>query len=217
MLNARRGLPAVRSLAAAFAVVIALFAVPVPAVSAPEPEPVPVRWEFDFREGPLRMAVVDVPGVGPRKYFYLTYRVVNFSGEDRMLAPSFDLVSSEGEVLRSGRNVPTVVTQEIMRRIGNPLLRDQLSVVSTLNQGIEHARFGLVIWPASDLDIDEVSVFASGFSGENAPYTTVDPETGEVVRHLLRKTRMLRYALPGDLVDRGSEPFDLVEARWVMR
>lgn len=196
---------------------LTLAVLPANTAAAPEPEPVPVRWEFDFREGPLRLASVDIPGVGPRKYFYFTYRVTNFSGQDRMLAPSFDLVTSEGEVLRGGRGVPGYATQTIMSRLNDPLLKDQLQIVSTLNQGLEHSRFGLVVWPATDLDIDEVTLFAAGFSGENTPYFTVDPETGERVRHLLRKTRMIRYALPGELSGRGSIPFDAVESRWVMR
>ncbi|MEM1184536.1 MAG: hypothetical protein AAGI53_05990 [Planctomycetota bacterium] len=188
-----------------------------PLVAAPEPEPVPIRWEFDFREGPLRSMTVDVPGVGPRKYFYFTYQVTNFSDQDRMLAPSFDLVTDEGEVLRSGRGVPGVVTQTVLDRLSDPLIEDQLGIVSTLNQGLEHSRFGVVIWPVTDLDIDEVTVFAAGFSGENKPYFTVDPQTGERVRHLLRKTRMLRYGLPGELTDRGSRPYEVIETRWVMR
>ncbi|MEM7754649.1 MAG: hypothetical protein AAF297_03325 [Planctomycetota bacterium] len=197
---------------------VALFVTLEPAArAAPEPEPVPVRWEFDFREGPLRLATVEVPGVGPRKYFYFTYRVANFSGQDRMLAPSFDLVTDEGEVLRGGRGVPGFVTQELLARLQNPLLLDQLRIVSTLNQGLEHSRFGLVIWPATDLDIDEVTLFATGFSGENTPYFTTDPETGERIRHLLRKTRMIRYGLPGRLENRGALPFEVDEARWVMR
>jgi hypothetical protein len=211
---AARGLIAAVALVAAIAAPAVLAPV---AVAAPEPEPVPVRWEFDFREGPFRVASIDVPGIGPRKYFYMTYRVVNFSGQDRMLAPSFDLVTSEGEVLRSGRGVPTVVTRELMARLGNPLLRDQLGMVSSISPGLEHARFGLVVWPATDLDVDELTVFAAGFSGENAPYFTNDPETGEQIRHLLRKTRMLRYASPGEIQGRRDRPFDLTEGRWVMR
>ena len=211
--GARLGLGFFAPLAAA----LVLATVPFVALAAPEPEPVPIRWEFDFREGPLRLATVNVPGVGPRKYFYFTYRVTNFSGQDRMLAPSFEMVTSEGELLRAGRGVPSAVTQELLDRLDNPLLFDQLRIVSTLNQGLEHSRFGLVIWPATDLDVDEVTLFATGFSGENTPYFTEDPETGERVRHLLRKTKMMRYALPGELRGRGALPFDVVESRWVMR
>lgn len=197
--------------------VLACFTAPARA-QAPQPSPVPVRWEFDLEiEHHLGIEVVETLGEGRRPYFYLTYRVTNFTESDRLLAPLWELVTEEGDVLRSGRGVPISVTETLMRRLGNPLLRDQFSMVSTQLQGIENTRFGLVVWPANDLDTDTVTVFATGFSGENTAYFTTDPSTGERVRHLLRKTRMLRYSTPGLLSDTGGDAFEVLEAGWTMR
>jgi len=205
----------IHSLALVFAV--AAFG-PMAAAQAPQPSPVPVRWEFDLEiEHHLGIEVVESPGEGARPYFYLTYRVTNFTDQDRLLAPLWELVTEEGDVLRSGRGVPSAVTETLMERMGNPLLIDQFSMVSTQLRGIENTRFGLVVWPANDLDTDTVTVFATGFSGENTAYFTTDPETGERVRHLLRKTRMLRYSTPGLLRDTGGDAFEVIEDRWTMR
>src|SRR5690242_18478643 len=76
---------------------------------APEPDPIPRRWELTIEPGPLRIAVVDIPGQGLQNYFYFTYKVTNTSGGDLLFAPSIDLATSTGEVLRSGRDVPAAV------------------------------------------------------------------------------------------------------------
>lgn len=204
----------------------ALIAVGVPAVAlgvgageaqaaAPEPRPVATNWEFTFEPGPLRLAWVETEG-GPRSYFYLTFKVTNYWGSDLLFAPSVDLVTSDAEVLRSGRDVPGAVTEEIMRRLDNPLLESQNNIVSTVLNGPEHAREGVLIWPATDLDVDEISIFFGGLSGESESYV-VGRGTAEPQRYTLRKTMMLRFATPGDIGQQGSRPFDLVEKRWVMR
>lgn len=183
---------------------------------APQPEPFPTKWEFDFKPGPLRLTTMSVDGER-QAFLYMTFQVSNYSGQDRMLAPSFDLLTDTGAVVRAGRDVPPEVTRTLIDRLDNPLLEDQLSIVNVLLQGIENSKQGLVVWRFDDAEADELTVFASGFSGEFTPYFTEDPETGERVRHVLRKTRMLRYGAPGDVMDRGSEPFDQTEAGWVMR
>ena len=186
------------------------------AASAPQPEPVPTRWEFDLAPGAMRIAELTAPDGSRQSYFYLTYRVINYSGRDRIFAPSFLLAGDQGTPVRSG--APAWAVQEIQRRLGDPLLEDQLSIVDVLLQGFDNARFGVVLWPAGRMDVDEVRVFAAGFSGESTDYYTVDRESGRRVRHTLRKTRMLTYAVPGDIRgDRPSRPLELSGSQWVMR
>ena len=204
---------------ACFALALLIGAALVTTASAvPEPKPVPVRWEFDFRPDPLRFVRLDVEGEGPVWFAFLTYRVSNHSGEDRILAPLFELTTDHGAVVRSGRGVPMDVTRRIMAMLDDPLLQDQLNIVSTLLQGVENTRRGVVVWRVPDNGAsDELTVFASGFSGESEAFYTEDPETGERVRHVLRKTRMLRYALPGALTRHNPPTPELIEARWVLR
>lgn len=136
------------------------------AAAAPEPNPVPRRWQLDVEVGPLRMATVETPEHGRRDYLYMAYEVVNNSGEDLLFAPMFELATDEGDLLRSGRGVPAAVTQELLRRLENPFLEDQISIIDVLLQGEENAKEGLVVWPAEGLKVDELSIYAAGFSGE---------------------------------------------------
>ena len=181
--------------------------------AAPEPAPVPKRWQLDLRPGPLRLAIVDVDGLGPRAYFYLTYTVVNNSGQDLQFAPSFELATDDGELVRSGRDVPSEVVQELQRRLKNDLLEDEIRIMGSLLQGEEHGKEGLVVWPAQSLKVDEIVVYAAGFSGETRRIPR--PDSGEEVT--LRKVMMLRHASPGELTGRGAEPFERTVERWILR
>jgi hypothetical protein len=184
---------------------------------APEPDPVPTRWEIDFVPGPLRVAEVTQANGVTRHYFYMTYRVTNYSGQDLIFAPSLDLVNEQGAVRRAGRNVPPEVTRQLLASLRNPLLEDQISILGSILQGIENAKDGLAVWPADDLQTDSISIFVTGLSGENKPYVVRDPDTKRNRRVMLRKTLMLEYATPGMLTNRGSVPLELSHTQWVMR
>lgn len=183
----------------------------------PEPDPLPKRWQLDLDVGPLRVARVQLPGAEPQIYYYMTYRVTNNSGQDLQFAPVFELGTDEGELFVAGRDVPRGVRLELLSRLDSPLLEDQISILGTILQGKENAKDGLVIWPVGDLDIDEVSVYAAGFSGETARIELPDPKTGQKREIVLRKTLMVRYEIPGSLSMRGSEPLRAKEERWIMR
>jgi len=185
------------------------------AFAAPEPAPVATQWEFTFENGPLRLAWVD-EGDGPKSYFYFTYRVTNHWGGVKLFAPDVQLMSDNANVLRSGRSVSSAVTEEIMTRLSNPLLESQIDIVSNVLEGVEHARDGVVIWPAEDLEADEVTVFFAGLSGEFQSYI-VGRDGNDPHRYTLRKTLMLRYSTPGQIALQGDTPFELAEKRWVMR
>lgn len=180
---------------------------------APEPDPVPRRWELQVEPGDMRVVSVDVPGAGPRKFFYMTYHVVNNSGQDVLLAPSFELSDGEGHVARSGRDVPQAAIQSITAATQNSLVQDQVSIIGELRQGEENAKDGLVIWSAENLKPQQVTVYAAGFSGETK--TVASPDGKE--KFVLRKTLRIEYNAPGDLT--GSAPIILgVAAKsWIMR
>lgn len=185
--------------------------------AAPEPDPVPTRWELDFEPGPLRVTQVREASGVVRHYFYLTYRVTNYAGQDLIFAPSLDLVTEEGSIRRAGREVPPEVTRAVLESLRNPLLEDQISVLGQILQGVENAKDGLAVWPADNLQTDSISLFISGLSGENKPFVVRDTETGRNKRVMLRKTLMLGYETPGTLEGRGSTPLELAETLWVMR
>lgn len=183
--------------------------------AAPEPSPAPQRWELQIQPGPLRIASVDT-GDDTGLYLYFTYTVTNKSGQSILFAPMFTLATEEGGVQIAGDGVPGEVSQELLSRLENPFLEDQLGIIGPLQQGPENAREGLVVWPLQTTNVDEIKLFAAGFSGETARLSITDPVTGDPKTVTLRKTLMLRYSTPGEL-EAGPEPLELVDQRWVMR
>ncbi len=184
---------------------------------APEPDAIPRRWQVDVKMGELRLAQFPQADGSVKSYFYLTYRVTNHTGEDILFAPGFELANGEGEVIRSGRGVSIEAANTIQKNLQNTYLEDQISVLGMLLQGDENAKDGIVIWPANQMHLSEVTVYAAGFSGEVKVQPAKDPKTGETVAYPLYKTMMVRYKLPGDLGPHGSEPFGPDETKWIMR
>lgn len=184
--------------------------------AVPEPEPVARRWELDFKAGNFRLAKVEVDGQS-NAYLYLTYRVANNSKEDVLFAPVFELATGEGALLRSGLDVPAAATKAIGEKLDNPLLKDQISILGTLQQGDANAREGLVVWTLPKADLDRVTIYVAGLSAETQVVEVVEPTTKEIRRVSLRKTRSLTYRMPGNVLEQGNEPFEKGEDRWIMR
>jgi len=180
------------------------------AADYPKPAPVPFRWELEFESGPLRLYEDQASG---EYFWYFTYTVINRTGGDQLWAPKFTLFTDTGEIIDSGRNVPANVTEDILDLLGNELLEDQNEAIGDILQGKENAREGLVVWPAKNLDVTEMSLFIAGISGETA--RVKNPVNGQEI--ILRKTVQRDYIVRGNAVARGSEPVELVEERWVLR
>lgn len=180
---------------------------------APEPDPVPRRWELTVDPGQLQLVTLDVPNVGARKFFYLTFQVTNNSGQDLLFAPSFELSDGDGNVAKSGRDVPAAVTRQIMERTQNAFMQDQIGVIGELMQGRENARDGVVIWPVGSLRPSRVTVYAAGFSGE----TKTVPSPSGKDSFVLRKTLQLDFQPPGDMSGMASKTLDTVGRAWIMR
>ncbi|MDY7108542.1 MAG: hypothetical protein SYC29_07875 [Planctomycetota bacterium] len=176
----------------------------------PEPALVPYRWELDFQPGELRLYVDPIDETA---WWYFTYKVVNNTGDDQLWAPSFVLFTDAGEILTSGRDVPTRIEEDITSLIGNELLLMQNEAIGELFQGPEHAREGVVVWPAREIEVNELSLFIAGISGETA--RIANPLTGEEL--ILRKTLQRDYLIRGKAITRGSEPIEFLQQRWVLR
>jgi len=169
-----------------------------------------LRWTLDFRPGELRLHIDEQTG---RAFWYFTYMVVNRSGADRMWAPRLDLLTDDGRLLTSGRDVPSRVVRELREILGNELVEDQNQILGEILQGIEHAKEGVVVWPAWNLEVTDLTIFVSGLSGESE--IVVDPKSGEDV--VLRRNHWLRYSLPGDALPKRTDAVRLAERGWVMR
>ncbi len=200
-------------LVVAVAVLLGLWMVR-PAQAYPEPAIVSPSWALDFTfDTPRPIAFTDVDG-STRWYWYMTYKVVNNTDEDRLLVPEITIATDTGQILPANHGVPATVFNQIKQQEGNPLLESPMEVVGEILQGEDYAKESVAIWPAFVDDVDQVTVFVAGLSGENT--TIQDPATGEPV--LLRRTTMLIFDTPGNHpVNPQKQPIELVEQTDVMR
>lgn len=180
-----------------------------------EPSIVPTSWDLNFTsDKPRAIAVEDISGE-TRWYWYITYKVTNHTGEERLFVPEVQIATDQGDLIRAGQNVPSSVFFAIKEKLGNKLLESPNQVVGKLLQGEDFARESVVIWPAFKHDIDQLSVFVTGLSGESG--MVKNPLTHEDV--IVRKTRMLTYRFPGD--DLSTPPRQQavldVDSEWIMR
>lgn len=176
----------------------------------PKPAAVPYRWELDFTPGDLRVWTDPSDG---KPYWFFTYTVANKTGREQVWAPAFTLLTDQGEILSSGKDVPLRVVNSLVALLGNDLLETQNAIIGELLQGKEHARDGLVVWPMPTTELTEISMFVRGLSGETAKVT--NPATKKDV--ILHKTMQRDYLIPGNVLDRGSEPAELVKQEWIFR
>jgi hypothetical protein len=94
-----------------------------------------------------------------------------------------------------------------------PFLEDQNTVMGDLYQGNGNAKEGLVLWPARNLDVNEVSLFIAGISGETARVSNPITNTEQI----LQKTLQRDYLISGNLMARRFQPMELVSEEWIFR
>lgn len=178
--------------------------------AAPKPSAVPQRWALDFEPGELRLFTDEREG---RVYWYFTYKVTNKTDQDQIYAPEFTLLTDNGDILVSGRNVQPRVEQDLLDLLANDLMESQNQVIGEIRQGPGQAREGLVVWPVTDLDVTDITMFIAGLSGDTAAVRL--PGTDKEV--ILRKTLQRDYLVPGNAYARRREPAELVGESWIFR
>jgi hypothetical protein len=190
-----------RQLSLLLAVLSTVLAVNLPettSTASPAAVVVAENWTVQFKPGPLRLYQDPLDG---RMYWYFTYRVTNSTGQDRMFAPRAELFTDKGEIIRSGRGVSSEITKRLRGLLNNPLIEDENQILGDLRQGKENAKDGLIIWPVTDLDSNELTIFITGLS--NATERVSHPVSGDDI--VLRKTLRLDYKVPGNIDQRGSD------------
>ncbi len=213
------------------AVIISVVIIQGTALTVPEPSLVPITWELDIDVQPMRDVQVDVPGEDePQLYWYVRYTITNNTGQDQSFVPDFVLYTDTGDVLRAGRNVPTVVFEKIKKVHNEPLLKDMAAMTGKILQGRDNAKDGVAIWSDFDRQAGGIDIFVGGLSGETAEVTLpkpieiteVDALTGEKKtvkkeKIIVSKTLQLEYIVAGDPKAAVRAPAKLQGERWVMR
>jgi hypothetical protein len=178
----------------------------------PKPSLYPISWELKFKHSTPKRVVVDVPGQGPKAYWYMTYEVTNPSDREVTFLPVFEMLTEGGTVVRSDKNIPGKVLDTIRAREGNANLLSQAQVGGTLRIGEDQAKDGMAVWEEIPGRPGHFSIFVQGLSGEAAKVK--GPDNKDVT---LRKTLQLNYLIRGDEVYPGEDEVNENPSQWVMR
>lgn len=210
--------PVLSIVLAASLLVVAGWGLPTTSVAAPEPALVSKSWEFKFsHDAPRPIAVRNLDGQY-EWFWYMTYKVVNNSGDERLFIPEITIASDQGDIFIAGQNVRTAVFDEVKKRVGNRLLESPTNIVGQILQGDDNAKEGVAIWPATRHNIDTISIFFAGLSGETALIKVPDPaDTTKTLDTLVAKTYMIDYDLPGFPATPQTQPIVYKGAKWIMR
>lgn len=204
------------------AVAVLIFAATVTALADfPKPSPYPVTWELEFDADPPRRLVMTVPGSStPKVFWYMTYTVTNKSNQEQTFLPFFEMLSSEGHVMRSDRNIPPVVFDRIKRVTARRFLEPWTAIGGEIRIGEDEARDGVAIWEEPAVRMGAFSVFVGGLSGETAIAKDArgaelkDADGNPVI---LRKTLRLNFEVPGDERFASDAEIKEVGREWIMR
>lgn len=190
--------------------------------SFPEPSLVPDKayWTLDFKHALPKRIAVAIPGKSPEAFWYLTYTVTNNTGREVEFAPQFEMVTNDGKIHPSDRNIPLVVFQAIKRREGNTLLLPAARIAGPLHQGEDQAKDGVAIWPEPMARMGEFNIFAGGLSNE---FVDLTDDAGKPMKDadghpiILRKTLELTFVIWGDELKPGLDEVHAKPQHWVMR
>ena len=181
--------------------------------SFPKPSPYPKSWELKFEHSaPKRVLVKPEDSSVPRAYWYIAYTVTNETDKEQLFIPHFDLVTKDGAVIRSDKNIPRTVFDRIKRNEGNDLMTNHALIGGQLRLGQDEAKDGVAIWEEPESEMGNFSIFIDGISGETA--TVKGPDAKPVI---LRKTLQLNYLIRGDTQTSGQSEVVKQSQDWVMR
>src|SRR2546430_2609093 len=83
----------------------------------PKPSLYPISWELKFQHSGPKRIVVTPPGTSvPVAYWYMTYTVSNLTDQEQRFLPVFEMLTSDGTIIHSEKEVPKAVFDAIKKR-----------------------------------------------------------------------------------------------------
>jgi len=215
----------IHTIARSLVFVLVLAFIPTSSQAFPQPSAYPVSWDLKFDyQTPKRVVVRTAPGREPEAFWYMTFTVSNLSREEHNFLPRFEMMSNEGEIIRSDNNIPLVVLETIRIKEHNAGIAGLNDIAGVLRVGEDQAKDGVAIWREPNPKMGRFSIFAAGLSGEavilkdakGTPVERTNPE-GKKEPVVLWKTLEIDYLMPGDEKNPGNDVVELVEQKWIMR
>jgi hypothetical protein len=179
----------------------------------PQPSPYPVSWELTLDHAKPRRILVQSPGDDvPKAYWYITYHVVNNTDQDKILFyPLFDMLTKDGQTLRSDDDIKPAVFDAIKDREHIKYLQSATQIDGPLLQGEDQSKDGVAIWAEPDPRMGTFIIFLSGFWGESKTVKVGDKEV------ILHKTLQLTYHLAADAANADEGALTEQDSRYIMR
>jgi len=181
----------------------------------PKPSLYPTSWELKFEHGkPTRIVV------GDHAYWYMTYTVTNTSDREQAYLPMFELLTKDGQVFRSDKNIPKAAFDAIKQREKKQFLEPFTLIGGELRLGEDQAKDGVAIWEEPTARMGQFSIFVGSLSGEA---TVLKDDKGKEIKSadgkpiIMRKTLQLNYFIRGDEVYPGEDEVNENPEEWVMR
>ena len=207
---------------------VATFVAPLAAMAFPKPSIYPISWQLKFEHSGPKRIVVTTPGTNiPRAYWYMTFTVTNLSEAEQSFLPVFEMVTSEGTVIRSDKDVPESVFTAVKKRERRKSLEPLEKITGRLLIGDDQARDGVAIWPESSPRMGTFDIFVGGLCGEAVfmkdgeeiqikDWTKTSDEDRKKLT-TLRKTLDLTYQIPGDEIKPEEDVVLSKGEEWLMR
>lgn len=169
-------------------------------------------WVLDFAFKPVRLVTVEIPGKGRRTVHYLYYRIINRTGEPRMLVPQFSLVTDTGKRYEDVV-LPDAVKVIQAREGASRPLKGAVEIVGVLpasgdKQGIDDAVFGVAMWEGIDPHADGFNIYIRGLSDGMQVLETPEQGGEPVTRY---KTLRVDFNRPGDALDLNEREIRLAD------
>jgi len=132
-----------------------------------EPDIVSTTWQLDIEYDQPGFIFVQPSGRSqPELYWYMTYTVTNRTGEEQNFVPEIWLLTDDGDLMQANRGISPTVFHRIKDHVDNPLLESPARIVGKILIGRDNARDGVAIWKVPDHDVNAVTIFFGGLSGE---------------------------------------------------
>lgn len=185
----------------------------------PKPSPYPISWELEFTHAlPTRIAVKVAGDDVPEPFWYMTWHAVNpithdpQKDQERPFYPVFEMLTSDGRVIRSDDALPIEAFEAVKQRTGNKFLLDANQLPTTIRLGEDEAIDGVAIWREPMQRMGRFSIFVTGLCGETA---TVDGPDGKPI--ILHKTLQLNFHINGDENYPSEDQVNELPEEWIMR
>jgi len=210
---------------------VLIFVLPAIAHAYPKPSEFPVSWELKFKHGTPKRIAVKAPGSDlPKAYWYMTFSITNPTDQEQQFLPEFELLTREGEVIRSDKNIPAEVFDAIKSRERNKGLEPLSKIAGRILVGEDQTRDGVAIWPEpANPRMGTFSIFVGGLSGETCymkdgqeldkdkiNWHDMSPEDKKALV-VLHKQLQLTFQIPGDEFYPGEDAVLDKGKEWVMR